>query len=235
MLRFIKRWLPSKEELSSPGKLLGQSITLMRREYTGKPFSEDLANPDPVNQFEEWFKEATATEKFDPNAMTLSTADASGSPSARVVLLKEYGQDGFIFYTSYASRKGRELNENPNVCINFFWPEMIRQVRIEGVVQKVSEEKSADYFSRRPRASQLSAYASAQSEKINSRKELEETVNKLNKQFADSDIPLPPEWGGYLLKPRYFEFWQGRVNRLHDRICYEKLESGEWSMSRLAP
>lgn len=235
MLRFIKRWLPSKEEAYSPGRLLGHSITLMRREFTGKPFSEELAKPDPVDQFELWFREAVDTEKFDPNAMTLSTADLSGRPTARVVLLKEYGQDGFIFYTSYASRKGRELNVNPNVCLNFFWPELIRQVRIEGVVETISKEKSKEYFSKRPRASQLSAYASSQSKKVISREELEEKVKELDKQFAGTEIPLPPEWGGYLLKPTYFEFWQGRVNRLHDRLCYELSESDEWIISRLAP
>lgn len=235
MLRFIKRWLPSKEETSSPGRLLGQSITLMRREFAGKPFNEELAKADPLDQFELWFNDAVATEKFDPNAMTLSTADSTGRPTARVVLLKEYDQNGFIFYTSYASRKGRELDKNPNTCLNFFWPELIRQVRIEGRVEKVSMEKSIEYFSKRPRASQLSAYASSQSNKIISRKELEEKVNGLDKQFAGKEIPLPDEWGGYLLIPDYFEFWQGRVNRLHDRLCYELSESGGWSISRLAP
>ncbi len=235
MLRFIKRWLPSKEETSSPGRLLGQSITLMRREFIGKPFNEELVKDDPVDQFELWFNDAVATEKFDPNAMTLSTVDSAGRPTARVVLLKEYGKSGFIFYTSYASRKGRELDKNPNACLNFFWPELIHQVRIEGRVEKVSMEKSIEYFSKRPRASQLSAYASSQSDKIISREELEEKVKKLDMQFAGKEIPLPDEWGGYLLKPDYFEFWQGRVNRLHDRLSYELSDSGLWTISRLSP
>lgn len=235
MLRFIRRWLPSREEISAPGKLLGQSITLMRREFQGKPFSEELAEPHPVDQFEIWFGEAVKTEKFDPNAMTLSTAGESGAPTARVVLLKEYDRNGFVFYTSYASRKAKDLDLNPAACLNFFWPELIRQVRIEGTVEKVSREMSAAYFSKRPRASQLSALASSQSEPVNSRGELEQKVKELDEKFAGKEIPLPPNWGGYRLKPVYFEFWQGRVNRLHDRICYTKSDNDIWSIIRLSP
>jgi pyridoxamine 5'-phosphate oxidase len=235
MFRFIRRWLPSREEISAPGKLLGQSITLMRREFSGKPFDESLADPDPVNQFEAWFSEAVETEKFDPNAMTLSTVSADGIPTARVVLLKEYDQKGFIFYTSYASRKGQELDRNPGACLLFFWPELIRQVRIEGTVEMVSREMSASYFSKRPRASQLSALASPQSQIVDSRSELEKRVDELDQQYSGKEIPLPPDWGGYILKPSTFEFWQGRVNRLHDRICYSRSETGNWIISRLAP
>ncbi len=235
MLRFIKRWLPSKEEVSSPGRLLGQSITLMRREYQGKPFSEEHAEADPVDQFEIWFGEAVKIERFDPNAMTLSTADVSGAPTARIVLLKEYDKNGFVFYTSYKSRKAKELEQNPAACLNFFWPELIRQVLIEGTVEKVSREISAEYFSKRPRASQLSAWASSQSEPVTSREELEQKVKELDKKFSGKEIPLPPEWGGYRLMPNYFEFWQGRVNRLHDRLIYKLSLDNNWTIIRLAP
>lgn len=234
MFKFIKRLLPSKEEASKPGVLLGQSITLMRREFAGKLFDEKSANPNPVLQFEEWFSEAVQSEKFDPNAMSLSTVNASGKPSSRIVLLKEYSDEGFIFYTNYESRKGRELEENPNACLNFFWPELIRQVLIEGSVEKVSREKSAAYFSKRPRASQLSAWASPQGEVVSSRNELEERYQKMDSKFPD-EVPLPPGWGGFILKPERFEFWQGRLNRLHDRLSYEKTDGSEWKISRLAP
>lgn len=235
MLRFIKRWLPSKEETSSPGRFLGQSITLMRREFEGKPFDENLARQNPVDQFDLWFQDAVKYEKSDPNAMTLSTAGESGVPSARIVLLKEYDHNGFVFYTSYASRKSKEFEHNPAACLNFFWPELIRQVRIEGTVEKVSREMSANYFKKRPRASQLSAWASPQSEAVFSRDELEQKVKELDEKFAGKEIPLPPEWGGYRLKPTYFEFWQGRVNRLHDRLCYKLEPDNSWSITRLAP
>ncbi len=235
MFRFIKRWLPSKEEASSPGRLLSQSITLMRREYQGEPFSEELAESHPVDQFEIWFDDAVRTEKFDPNAMTLSTAGESGTPTARVVLLKEYDKTGFVFYTSYESRKAKDLVQNPAASLNFFWPDLIRQVHIEGTVEKVPREMSAAYFSKRPRASQLSALASSQSEPVSSRGELEQKVKALDEKFAGKEIPLPPNWGGYRLKPTRFEFWQGRVNRLHDRICYTKSDNDIWSIIRLSP
>jgi pyridoxamine 5'-phosphate oxidase len=234
MFKLIKRLLPSKEEVSKPGVLLGQSITLMRREFAGKLFDEKSANPNPVQQFEEWFSKAVQSEKFDPNAMTLTSADTSGRPSARIVLLKEYSDEGFIFYTNYQSRKGRELKENPNACLNFFWPELIRQVLIEGSVEKVSREKSAAYYRKRPRASQLSAWASPQGEIVSSRKELEERFQEMDAKFPD-EVPLPPGWGGFILKPERFEFWQGRLNRLHDRICYSPAEDSKWKISRLAP
>jgi pyridoxamine 5'-phosphate oxidase len=234
MFRLIKRWLPSREELSKPGTLLGQSITLMRREFSGVPFDEHIADKDPVQQFEIWFTEAVKNVKEDPNAMTLSTVGKNNRPSARIVLLKEYGADGFIFYTNYGSRKGKELEQNPGACLSFYWPELIRQVRIEGAVEKVSEEKSAGYFALRPRASQLGAWASAQSSEISSREELETYYKQMDEKFRDN-VPLPPNWGGYLLKPEYFEFWQGRLNRLHDRICYAPDKSGRWEIKRLAP
>lgn len=234
MFRLIRRWLPSREELSKPGTLLGQSITLMRREFSGDPFDEYIADKDPVQQFEIWFREAVKTVKEDPNAMTLSTVDKNSRPSARIVLLKEYGADGFIFYTNYGSRKGQELEQYPQACLSFYWPKLIRQVRIEGPVEKVSLEKSAGYFALRPRASQLGAWASAQSKEVSSRVELETKFKEMDEKFRDN-VPLPPNWGGYLLKPEYFEFWQGRFNRLHDRICYSPCKNGTWGISRLAP
>lgn len=234
MLRFFKRWLPAKDEISKPKTAARQAVEMLRREYSGKPLLEDQVHTDPFDQFTTWFEEAVDAIKNDPNAMILSTADEEGHPSSRTVLLKGYDESGFVFYTNYDSRKAGQILRNPNVSITFYWPDLMRQIHIEGVAGKVSEAQSDAYFSTRPANSRLSAWASSQSETVASREELEENLREMEKKFKDGDIPRPSNWGGFRVKPRRFEFWQGRLNRLHDRICY--IQSGEnWEIKRLSP
>jgi pyridoxamine 5'-phosphate oxidase len=166
--------------------------------------------------------------------MMLSTADVNGNPSARIVLLKEIDDSGFVFYTNYGSRKGKDLKENPKAALTFFWDELLRQIRIEGRIEKISKETSKKYFSSRPRESQIGAWVSAQSSVIPNREILENKFDELEEKFGNEEIPLPDFWGGYRVIPNYFEFWQGRENRLHDRICYKK-ENDEWKIFRIAP
>jgi pyridoxamine 5'-phosphate oxidase len=166
--------------------------------------------------------------------MMLSTADVNGNPSARIVLLKEIDDSGFVFYTNYGSRKGKDLKENPKAALTFFWDELLRQIRIEGRIEKISKETSKKYFSSRPRESQIGAWVSAQSSVIPNREILENKFDELEEKFGNEEIPLPHFWGGYRVIPNYFEFWQGRENRLHDRICYKK-ENDEWKIFRIAP
>ncbi len=197
-------------------------------------FRHDLA-ADPFEQFRLWFAEAEATEPPEPNAMTLATASRDGRPSARMVLLKGVDERGFVFYTNYESRKGHELAENPWGALTFWWPHMARQVRVEGYVEKVSPAESDAYFRTRPRGSQIGAWASPQSAVLPSRAELETRYREYEARFAGRDVPRPPHWGGYRLVPHTFEFWQGRLNRLHDRFRYRRDESGAWIIERLAP
>lgn len=206
----------------------------LRREYTRAGLSETDAYPDPVEQFRLWFDEALEAGLHEPNAMTLATADASGSPSARIVLLKGYDRRGFAFYTSYTGRKAAELEQNPRAALVFYWGELERQVRIEGVVERLSAEESDAYFAGRPRGSQLGAHVSEQSRPVESRAALEERLRELEEEYADGEIPRPAGWGGYRLAPQRMEFWQGRENRLHDRLLYA-LDSGEWKITRLQP
>lgn len=206
----------------------------MRREYSGPHLSKSDVADDPVKQFEDWFDEALNDDLTDANAMQLATATKEGRPSVRTVLLKGFDERGFQFYTNYKSRKGRELQENTQAAVCFYWAELNRQVRIEGVVKKTSKENSADYFAQRPRNSQLSAHASKQSHTIKSRQELEDLYEQAEKKYEDKEVPLPDHWGGYLLGPSAVEFWQGRPSRLHDRIVYEKKEDN-WVIKRLAP
>lgn len=194
----------------------------------------DLA-PDPFEQFRRWFAEAEEVEPPEPNAMTLATATRDGRPSARMVLLKGVDERGFVFYTNYESRKGRELAENPWAALVFWWPHMARQVRVEGRVEKVSEAESDAYFRTRPRGSQIGAWASRQSTVIASRAELEARYRQYEAEFEGREVPRPPYWGGYRLVPEVFEFWQGRLNRLHDRFRYRKQPDGSWVIERLAP
>ena len=208
----------------------------LRKTYAQRTLSEADVLPDAVQQFRLWLDEALAAQLEEPTALTLSTVSATGQPSARVVLLKGLPEDnGFLFYTNYESRKGQELAAQPLAAISFFWPGLERQVRVEGRVEKAPEALSTEYFQSRPRSSQLGAWASPQSQVIESREELEAREAELAQQFGDQDpLPRPPHWGGYILRPQRIEFWQGRPSRLHDRIVYER-EGSAWHRSRLAP
>lgn len=209
-------------------------LAALRENYTkGSLDVKDVAST-PIEQFQAWFDEAVASQLLEPNAFLLSTVSNENKPSTRVLLLKGL-DNGFTFYTNYLSRKGTELAENPNACITFFWVELERQVRIEGVIEKVSDENSDAYFHSRPRGSQIGAWVSNQSMIIENREVLEEREKHLIEKFGDAPIPRPPHWGGYRLIPNYIEFWQGRPSRLHDRIAYTLLENGEWKIDRLSP
>ena len=210
-------------------------IADFRKEYTRSGITKDSLDPDPLKQFEIWFKQACEAELVEPNAMSLTTVSASGQPSIRTVLLKGYDQDGFVFYTNYGSRKAKEIAENPKVAILFPWLALERQVIIQGTVEKVSTALSLKYFLSRPRGSQLGAWVSNQSGIISSRKVLEAALYQLKEKFGDGQIPLPDFWGGYRIIPSTIEFWQGRENRLHDRLSYEKSSDGTWTLSRKSP
>ena len=234
MFRYLKRWLPARDEITKPKAAAKQALEMMRREYAGKPLLEENVNNDPIRQFSDWFDEAVEKIKTDPNAMILATSGTDGKPSSRTVLLKGFDERGFIFYTNYGSRKGSQILSNPNVSITFYWPELMRQIHIEGKAEKVSEKLSDEYFSTRPILSQLSAWASSQSEAVTSRSELEENLKAMEKKFKGEKIPRPPNWGGFRVEPNRIEFWQGRLNRLHDRICYT-YEGDQWKIRRLSP
>lgn len=207
----------------------------LRQDYTASSLSENNTKADPIKQFEVWFNEAQEANAPEPNAMTLSTATPDGRPSARIVLLKGLHPDGFVFYTNYLSRKGKELAKNPNAALTFFWQSQERQVRIEGVIEKISKEQSEKYFHSRPKASQIGAVASPQSQEIPDREAFEKKWDELSAEYTDKEVPKPSFWGGYILKPRLIEFWQGRRSRLHDRILYKKVDNKSWKKVRLAP
>lgn len=204
----------------------------IRRDYESDGLSKARMAADPFDQFGAWMNDAILSDTLDPNAMTLSTV-GDNKPSARVVLLKGFDANGFVFFTNYESKKGRDLAANPNASLNFFWPELHRQIAILGVVEKISREESEKYFKSRPIESQIGAWASAQSSVIASREVLETRFDEFHEKFG-GDVPLPPFWGGYRLKPDKFEFWQGRENRLHDRIIYTR-DGDAWRISRLSP
>ncbi|RME55818.1 MAG: pyridoxamine 5'-phosphate oxidase [Deltaproteobacteria bacterium] len=206
----------------------------LRREYHQPPFTEADAAADPLEQFRRWFDEAVAAEIPLANAMTLATASAEGTPSARVVLLKSYDEEGFVFFTNYESRKGRELAENPKGTLLFWWQPLERQIRIEGSVTQVSAAESDEYFATRPRGAQLGGVVSPQSQPI-TREALIAQLDQVARSFEGKPIPRPHHWGGYRLHPILFEFWQGRPDRLHDRIAYHKRPNGTWVRMRLAP
>jgi len=210
------------------------SISSIRKDYQLQSLSESDVQQDPFAQFAQWWKEAVASEIDEVNAMTLSTVTAEGKPSARIVLLKGFDEKGFVFFTNYESNKGEQLSANPFASLVFFWKELERQVRIEGICEKVSEQESDDYFHSRPIGSQLGACASPQSRIIESRSIIENNLEKLQDQYKDMEIPRPAHWGGFRVVPNTLEFWQGRSSRLHDRIKYLK-EDQSWKIVRLAP
>jgi pyridoxamine 5'-phosphate oxidase len=210
------------------------AISDLRREYLGEPLLEGTAGPDPLVLFDRWFTDARSVER-DPTAMALATATHDGRPSIRTVLLKGYGDDGFVFYTNYNSRKAREMAVNPRVSLMFYWPGHERQVRIEGVAEKVPPSESDAYFASRPLESRLSVYASRQSEVIESRAHLDARYDAASTRFPDGQIPRPEWWGGYRVVPSELEFWQGRVGRMHDRLRYAREAAGSWRRERLAP
>lgn len=214
---------------------MNRDLADYRKSY-GKSFLEEKNLPSsPLALFSSWFKEVEdAGGVEEANAMTLTTIGTDGYPKARIVLLKEFNSDGFVFYSNYTSEKARAIEENKNVCISFFWPNLERQVIIKGVAAKLNEEQSQIYFQSRPRGSQLGAWASNQSDVIHSREVLESKLKELEEKFEDKDIPKPEFWGGYCIKPISIEFWQGRPNRLHDRIRYTGT-ADKWKIERLAP
>lgn len=212
-----------------------EELQNLRQDYSAAELSEETIDINPIKQFDTWFNEAIAAKVLEPNAMTLSTATPDGRPSARIVLLKGFDNSGFMFYTNYLSRKGKEIAKNPLGALTFFWGDLERQVRIEGTIEKISREKSDQYFHSRPKKSQLGALASPQSQEITGRESLEEKMAQLEAEYADIEVPKPSFWGGYVLKPRLIEFWQGRRSRLHDRILYKKIDNNNWKKVRLAP
>jgi pyridoxamine 5'-phosphate oxidase len=213
---------------------MNKAIADIRKDYTAETLLEKDVEKDPINQFRKWWDAAIASELLEPNAMTLATASSDGLPSARIVLLKGFNEDGFVFFTNYKSYKGLQLEENPKACLVFFWKELERQVRILGLTVKVAPQESDDYYHSRPTGSQVGAWASPQSTVIKNREWLEEEVEKKKAELTGDIIPRPPHWGGYIIKPVVIEFWQGRSSRLHDRIQYT-LENGAWKIERLAP
>ena len=210
------------------------SIADLRKDYTLAGLRRVELEADPMQQFQKWFQQALDAQLLEPTAMTLATADSTGRPSARIVLLKGLDERGFVFFTNYESRKGRDLSGNPNAALVFHWAELERQVRVRGTADRISCEESEKYFTSRPRGHQLGAWVSTQSEIIPDRTVLEKRLKEFEQKYPDA-VPLPPYWGGYVLSPAEIEFWQGRSNRLHDRFRYTKQADGRWLIERLAP
>ncbi len=207
----------------------------IRSEYSKQELSKASINKNPILQFNSWFNECMDSEVSEPTAMHLATATKDGRPSSRIVLLKEVTDEGFVFYTNYQSRKGLELEQNPHASICFFWQELERQVRAEGFVERTDPDISNGYFASRPRGSQIGAWTSPQSNVIKNRTILEEREKQIAERFDNKEVPRPAQWGGYVLFPTTIEFWQGRPNRLHDRIRYHLNDGGDWVVDRLAP
>jgi pyridoxamine 5'-phosphate oxidase len=216
-------------------KFIMPNIADIRKDYKLQTLIEADIATDPIVQFDKWWDDAVKSEIEEVNAMTLATASADGIPSARIVLLKGYDKNGFTFFTNYQSLKGRQMEQNNNVCLVFFWKELERQIRISGNVEKISAADSDTYFTSRPVGSRIGAWVSPQSTVIEKREIIENKLKVLEQQFNDGNIPRPPHWGGYIVKPTQLEFWQGRPNRLHDRIKYSLQKNSSWLIERLAP
>ena len=212
-------------------------ISELRQEYIREGLRRESLNPDPFSQFEQWFQQACEGDVPEPNAMSLATVSPEGEPSQRMVLLKYFDRQGFVFFTNYESQKAQQIDANPRVSILFFWIALERQVRISGQASKISTGESFKYFTTRPRGSQIGAWCSQQSTVISSRQVLELKLDEMKRKFQNQEIPLPSAWGGYRVVPSQFEFWQGRPNRLHDRFLYSLAnnESSNWTIQRLAP
>ena len=214
---------------------MNSNIADIRKDYMLHSLNESDVAANPIEQFTRWWDDAVKSEIEEVNAMTLATINTEGFPSARIVLLKGYDENGFVFFTNYQSHKGQELAKNPRACIVFFWKELERQVRIEGLVEKISASESEEYFQSRPVGSRIGAWASPQSTVIKGREVIEQNVIELEKKYANIHVPRPEHWGGYIVKPTSIEFWQGRSSRLHDRILYTAQNDLSWKIERLAP
>lgn len=214
---------------------MNPKIADLRQEYSHKKLTEKKAEKNPFDQFKKWWKQVLEAKVVEPNAMTLATASADGFPSARIVLLKDLSEEGFVFFTNYGSFKGRQLEENPKATLVFFWKELERQVRVTGLVSRLDPKDNEAYFKSRPRASQLGAMVSPQSQVIESREWLTDQFKKMKRSSKGEDLACPANWGGYVVKPVIIEFWQGQPGRLHDRLQYTLAEDGSWKMERLAP
>jgi pyridoxamine 5'-phosphate oxidase len=214
----------------------GADLAALRREYGDRGLDVPDLVPDPISMFQRWLDDTVESGLHEPNAMVVTTVSPERKPSARMVLLKAVDERGFVFYTNYDSRKGEDIETNPAVALVFPWHDLQRQVRVEGTATRVSRTESEAYFSSRPRGSQLGAWASPQSREVSSRAELDDLYQVVEERFEDSvGVPLPPQWGGFLVRPQVVEFWQGRQGRMHDRIVYRREDDDRWSTARLAP
>lgn len=214
---------------------MNPAIANIRKDYSSQNLLETDVERNPIDQFQKWWDEAIKSEIDEVNAMTLATASSDGMPSARIMLLKGFDKNGFVFFTNYKSYKAMHLEENPKACLVFFWKELERQVRITGLVKRISEKECDEYFYSRPVGSQVGAWASNQSQVIESREWLQNRVHQLNEEFKQKELKRPPHWGGYVVTPVIIEFWQGRPSRLHDRIQYTLTEDSNWKIERLSP
>ena len=214
---------------------MNSSIADLRKEYSSQSLLETDIERNPFDQFEKWWTQAINSQIAEPNAMTVATASGDGMPAARIILLKGFDKTGFVFFTNYKSYKAMHLEENPRACLVFFWKELERQVRITGLVERVSEKESDDYFYSRPKGSQIGAWASPQSQVIENRDWLDQHYLQLTDEFKQKELKRPAHWGGYRVTPVIIEFWQGRPGRLHDRIQYTLEEDGSWKIERLSP
>ncbi len=215
--------------------MIDAKIASLRLDYLKSSLLEGDVAIDPITQFDKWWQDALTAEVLEANAMSLCTIDENNFPDSRVVLLKSFNKDGLVFFTNYQSNKAKDIARSPKVQVQFFWKELERQVRIKGVAFKIAKEESEAYFKSRPKSSQIGAWASQQSQVIKNRLVLEEAEEKLNKEYINAEVPYPEHWGGYLIKPITFEFWQGRSSRLHDRLHYTLEQNGNWTLERLSP
>jgi pyridoxamine 5'-phosphate oxidase len=207
----------------------------MRIEYRKLTLKDSEGLKNPFDQLDRWWQDALSANIYMLDAATLATVDNENNPDARIILLKSFDNKGLVFYTNYQSRKAEQLSINPHACLNIFWPKLERQIRVRGLVKKTTRRESKEYFRLRPRGAQIGAWSSPQSKTIPSRNDLEQSVAAFDQRFLSHEVPCPPDWGGFRLNPIYFEFWQGRENRLHDRLYYQKRRGGHWKIGRLAP